>query len=84
MSRQIDVFTGSCESCGRAVALVDELACPDCDVAVHDLEGVGARAADHGVGLPAVVVNGELLSCCQSEGPSRTKLTAAGIGSPTQ
>ncbi len=85
MTRQVDVFTAGCDSCGPAVALVDELACPDCDVAVHDLRGAGAnRAVDYGVVLPAVVVNGELLSRQQHPGPSRAKLTTAGVGSPQQ
>jgi len=85
MTTKIDVFTAGCESCEPAVALVDELACPDCDVAVHDLRAAGAnRAIDYGVVLPAVVVNGELLSWQLHTGAGRARLATAGVGSPMQ
>lgn len=83
MHRQVDVFTAGCEPCELTVILVDELACRDCETAVHDLRGAGAnRAIDYGVVLPAVVVDGELLWSCQHDGPSRANLADAGIGSP--
>jgi hypothetical protein len=30
--------------------------------------------------VPAVVVNGALVSCCQTSGPNRDELSQAGIG----
>lgn len=80
--RQIEVFTAGCPVCEPAVALVNELACPDCEVTVHNLQESGSeQAAKYGLKtIPAVVVNGRLVSCCDSPGPSRDALAEAGIG----
>ena len=84
--RQVEVFTAGCPVCEPAVQLVKELACPDCEVTVHELRaGDGATAASKAAGyrikvVPAVVVDGQLVSCCQSPGPTREELSAAGIG----
>lgn len=82
--RQVEVFSAGCPICEPAVRLVEELACPDCEVTVHDLRQAGAdRAADYGIKVvPAVVVDGTLLSCCRATGPTREELLAAGIGQP--
>lgn len=70
------------------------MACPDCDVTVHNLGGAEASAFTGGSGftaadkatnygikvVPTVVVDGELVSCCRSPGPTREELTAAEIG----
>jgi glutaredoxin 3 len=92
--RQVEVFTAGCPVCEPAVQLVQEMACPDCEVTVHDLrqtEGsaftdgpsptAAEKAAEYGIKtVPAVVVDGNLVSCCQTPGPSREELSAAGIG----
>lgn len=93
--RQVEVFTAGCPLCEPAVRLVQEMACPDCEVTIHDLreaepstpDGGSAaisaeRARAYGVTtIPAVVVDGRLLSCCQQQsGPRREDLAAAGIG----
>jgi hypothetical protein len=80
--RQVEVFTAGCPLCEPAVQLVQELACPECDVTVHDLRESGAeRAREYGVQrVPAVVVNGTLAPCCQGGAVSRDQLQAAGIG----
>lgn len=86
--RQIEVFTAGCPLCEPAVQQVKELACPNCDLTVHDLSQPDAgeaakRAAGYGVRvIPAVVVNGSLVSCCESSGPNRDELIQAGIGQP--
>lgn len=81
MTRKVDVFTADCTLCEPAITLVLELACPDCDVAVHDLRGAGAnRTIDFGVTLPAVVIDGELVSWAHT-GPGRSELATAGVGS---
>ena len=39
------------------------------------------KAAEYGVKVvPGVVVDGQLVSCCQTPGPTREELSAAGIG----
>jgi glutaredoxin len=80
--RQVEIFTAGCPVCEPAVRLVQELACTDCEVTVHDLRtGDAERAASYGVKtVPAVVVDGRLASCCQNTGPTREQLAAAGIG----
>ena len=83
--RQVEVFTAGCPVCEPVVQLVQEMACPDCVVTIHDLRRSGAeKAAGYGVTtVPAVVIDGALASCCQNRGPNRDDLAAAGIGRPT-
>jgi glutaredoxin 3 len=80
--RQVEVFTAGCPVCEPAVRLVEELACPDCEVTVHDLrEGGADLAGRYGIRtVPAVVVDGTLAACCEGGGPRREELEAAGIG----
>lgn len=80
--RHVEVFVAGCPVCEPTVRLVQELACPDCEVTVHDLrEGGADAAARYGIGsVPAVVINGGLAPCCQGRGPDRQTLAAAGIG----
>ena len=80
--RQVEVFTAGCPVCEPVVQLVREMACPDCEVTIHDLRQSGVeKAAGYGITtVPAVVVDGNLASCCQNRGPNREELAAAGIG----
>ncbi|PZS36847.1 MAG: hypothetical protein DLM62_21335 [Pseudonocardiales bacterium] len=80
--RQVEVFTAGCPICQPTVALVQELACSDCEVTVHDLREEGAEEARrYGITtVPAVVVDGRLAACCDRGGPDREQLRAAGIG----
>ncbi|MGI8426733.1 MAG: thioredoxin family protein [Actinomycetota bacterium] len=80
--RQVEVFTAGCPVCEPAVDLVRQLACPDCEVTVHDLSKGGTDAVErYGINtLPAVAVNGSLVGCCQNAGPDQAQLKAAGIG----
>ena len=82
VKRQIEVFTAGCPVCDPAVQLVQELACPDCEVTVYDLRESGAdRARQYGVNrVPTVVVDGTIAACCQGGGVSPEQLQAAGIG----
>ncbi|MEX2556484.1 MAG: thioredoxin family protein [Actinomycetota bacterium] len=81
--RQVEVFTAGCPVCEPAVQIVNELACPDCEVTVYNLLESGSdRAESYGIRtLPTVVVNGSVVSCCENRGPDRDELAAAGIGS---
>lgn len=82
MKRRVAVFTAGCPVCDPAVQLVQELACLDCEVTIHELRQSGAeKAAQYGIKtVPALVVDGRLVSCCQDPGPSREELIAVGIG----
>jgi len=83
--RQVQVFTAGCPVCEPAVKLVNEMACPDCEVTVHDLHDAAgaARASSYGVQtVPAVVVDGRIASWCGNAGPNKEELSASGVGQP--
>jgi hypothetical protein len=85
--RKIEVFTAGCTVCSPVVDMVKSMACSDCEVIVYNLaEPCESRecidkAKTYGIkALPAVAVNGKLLSCCQNKGVSEAELRNAGIG----
>lgn len=83
--RQIEVFTAGCPACDETVALVQQIACPSCEVTVRDMhhpEVVG-KAKELGVrSVPAVVIDGVLAECCAGRGPDEATLRRAGLGQP--
>ncbi len=84
VKRQVEVFTAGCPLCEDAVALVKGLACPSCEVVVHDLRAGGeavSRARRFGVNaVPAVVVDGRLAECCTRGAVDEETLREAGVG----
>lgn len=83
--RQIEVFSAGCPACEPTVQLVRKLACPSCEVQVLDMNqpNVMAKAQQYGVkAVPAVVIDGQLASCCVGGGPDEQALRSAGLGSP--
>ena len=82
--RQVEVFIAGCPVCEPALAMVNELACPDCEVTVYDLHESGAdKATAYGLNrVPAVVVDGHVAACCETGGVNRADLEAAGISRP--
>lgn len=82
--RKVEVFTGGCPLCEETVALVKELSCSSCDVAVYNLREQGMdKAREYGVtSVPTVVVDGKILECCARRKPAAEDLKAAGIGTP--
>ena len=86
--RKVEVFTSGCFLCDEAVKLVQELACPNCDVQVYNIaepcesKECIEKAKAYGVhSVPAVAVDGKLVECCQRGKVDRDALIAAGIGS---
>jgi hypothetical protein len=83
--RRVEVFTAGCPVCQGVVDMVNELACPHCEVSIYNLnqnEGV-EEAKVYGVtALPSVAVNGQLLECCKRGPVTKEDLDAAGIGKP--
>lgn len=81
--RRVEVFTAGCAVCQGVVEMVNELACPNCDVTTYNLnknEGVN-EAKMYGVtALPSVVINGQLLECCKRSPITMQDLKAAGVG----
>lgn len=80
--RQIEVFTAGCPVCEPAVQLVREMACSECEVTVYNLNERGTdKAGRYDLKtVPAVVVDGTLVSCCDNRGPNAEELQRAGIG----
>ncbi len=83
--RVVEIFSAGCGVCEEAVSLVQRLACSSCDVQVLDMTdaSIASRARELGIKtVPAVVVDGELASCCDGTGPTEEALRQAGIGHP--
>ena len=83
--RQVEVFSAGCGACKETIDLINQIACPSCEITVHDMNdaGVAKRAKTLGVrSVPAVVINGKLAACCAGRGPDETTLRAAGLGQP--
>ena len=80
--RKVEIFTAGCGCCDEAVALVKSIACPSCEITVHDMkqENTARRAGELGIKrVPSVVVDGVLSDCCAS-GIDEQTLRSAGIG----
>ena len=83
--RKVEVFSAGCPVCDDTVKLVNNLACPSCEVNVLDMKTpeVAERAKTLGIrSVPAVVIDGKLADCCTGRGPDEATLKAAGIGKP--
>jgi len=83
--RKIEVFSAGCPVCDDTVKLVNNLACPSCEVNVLDMKSpdVAERAKTLGIrSVPAVVIDGKLADCCSGRGPDEATLKAAGLGKP--
>ncbi len=83
--RQIEIFSAGCPVCEAAIARINDIACPSCEVTTLDMNapGVAERADALGIrSLPAVVIDGKLADCCTSQGVDEDVLRAAGLGQP--
>ena len=81
--RQIEVFSAGCPVCASAIKMVEDIACPACDVTVLDMNdaNVASRAKSLGIrSVPAVVIDGKLADCCTGRGPDEATLRTAGVG----
>lgn len=81
--RIVEVFSAGCAACEDTIALVNEIACPSCEVSILDMKdsAVAKRATELGITrVPAVVVDGKLASCCADAGPTEAGLRDAGVG----
>lgn len=83
--RKIEVFSAGCPACREAIELVERLACPSCEVTIHDMNDmkVAKRAKHLGIrSIPAVVIEGKLADCCAGSGLEESVLKVAGLGLP--
>lgn len=81
--RTIEVFSAGCSACEETVQLVRRIACPSCEVSVHDMhqQAVARRAKDLGIRtVPAVAMDGLIAGCCAGRGPDEPALRAVGLG----
>ena len=81
--RKIEVFSAGCSVCNEVIEAVKGEACPSCEVIVHDMKDmqVVRRAKELGIrSVPAVVIDGNLASCCAGRGVDIEVLKAAGLG----
>lgn len=81
--RKIELFSAGCGLCDEAVQLVKDMACPGCDIEILDMSQarVVERAKALGVArVPAVAIDGQIVSCCAGSGPNRDELAQAGLG----
>jgi len=87
MKRTVEVFTAGCPVCDPVVSLVKETACSSCDVVFYNMveefnnREVMDKLKSYGVTrIPAIAVNGTLLSCCTENEILKQDLVDAGIG----
>lgn len=85
--RKIEVFTAGCSVCEPMVEMVKSMACSSCEVIIYNLsqpcdtKECLEKLQEYGIkALPAIAVNGSLLSCCQNKEISMEALKNAGIG----
>ncbi len=87
--RKIELFTAGCSVCEPVVEMVKSMACTSCEVVIYNLsqpcdtKECLEKVKTYGIkALPAIAVNGKLLSCCQNKGISAEVLMGAGVGEP--
>lgn len=83
--RKIEVFSAGCPACQDTIDLVNRVACPSCEVSVHDMHDPSVASRAKGLGIrsvPAVVIDGVLADCCTGRGPDESTLRNAGLGQP--
>ena len=83
--RKIEVFSAGCPACQETIDLVNEVACPSCEVSILDMSdaAVANRASQLGIrSVPAVVIEGKLADCCAGRGPEEATLRSEGLGQP--
>lgn len=83
--RTIEVFSAGCPACEETIQLVNDIACPSCEVSILDMQDPQVAARARGLGIrsvPAVVIDGKLAECCAQRGPDEATLRANGLGQP--
>ncbi len=81
--RKVEIFSAGCPVCQDTINLVNELACPSCEIIIHDTHDADVQSRINELGIksvPAVAINGVLADCCQGKGVNSDALKAAGIG----
>ena len=82
-TRRIEIFSAGCAVCKDTITRVQDLACPSCDITIHDMNqaDIATRAQALGIrSVPALVIDGKLADCYAARGPDESKLKPAGLG----
>lgn len=80
MAKKIEIFSAGCSTCRETIEMVRRLAGSSHEVVIHDMQksDVATKAKSYGVcSVPAVVIDGNLASCCAERGPEENVLKAA-------
>lgn len=83
--RKIEIFSAGCPACEETIRMVNQIACPSCDVEVLDMhqQETAAKAKEYGIkSVPAVVIDGKLADCCAGRGVDEATIRAADVGVP--
>jgi glutaredoxin 3 len=83
IKRKVEIFSAGCPVCQETIDLVNELACPSCEIIIHDTHDADVQSRIKTLGIksvPAVAINGVLADCCQDRGIDVEMLKAGGIG----
>ena len=81
--RKIEIYSADCSLCNEVIEQVRKAACPSCEIEVLDMSeyNLQARASALGIkSVPAVVIDGQLASCCSGAGVDLEVLKSAGLG----
>lgn len=81
--RKIEIFTAGCPACQETIDLVNKIACPSCEVSILDMKNSATAKHAKSLGIrsvPAVVIDGQLASCCTGWGVDEGSLRAGGVG----
>jgi hypothetical protein len=81
--RKIEIFSAGCACCEDTISKIKDIACPDCEIVVLNMNE--AEVAQHAKALgvhsvPAVAIDGKLASCCAGRGPDEAVLRREGLG----
>lgn len=80
--RHIEVFSAGCPACQDGIQLVNRLAGSTHQVEVHDMHQpqAASRTASLDIrSVPAILIDGQLASCCSGRGSDEATLRAAGL-----
>ncbi len=82
-ARRVEIFSAGCPTCQRTIEQLRDQIDERHEIVVHDMnrdEGAARKADELGIRtVPAVVVDGALLACCDNKGPNARELEAAGL-----
>ncbi len=81
--RKIEIFSAGCPVCNETLKVIQETACPSCEVTELNMKDrqVAARAKTLGIrSVPGVVIDGALADCCAGHGPDINTLRSTGLG----